>query len=256
MTTAHALQTPSAPRNLCSMDAAPILATMPKPAPAKPQAPQQAPVMDLFNGDTSLSGKLTGPTHADRLRQYEGIAPRANVGVSAGGDVNRVHFAAASGHDKKTGMTVELGAVSAAYGDQNELAAVFEQVSVETDPLTDAERRKAFVGLAGKATAEALSAKAHLGIHNADGSVGFNIGASAVLVNAEGTVDVSLLGGVFEGSFTAGVGLAKGGELSVGLRDQDNDGRTEVCGRIGIQPGVSVTLGACLELPKVPRFRF
>ena len=188
MTTAHALQTPSTPRNLCSMDAAPILATMPKPAPAKPQAPQQARVVDLFNGDTSLSGKLTGPTHADRLRQYEGIAPRANVGVSTSGKTNLAHFAAASGHDKKTGITMELGAVSAAYGDQNELAAVFEQVSVETDPLTDAERRKAFVGLAAKATAEALSAKAHLGIHNADGRVGFNIGASAVLVNAEGTV--------------------------------------------------------------------
>jgi hypothetical protein len=212
--------------------------------------------MDLFSGDTSLSDKLTGRTHADRLRQYEGIAPRANVGVSTSGKPNLAHFAAASGHDKKTGITVELGAVSGALGDQNELAAVFEQVSVETAPLTDAERRKAFVGLAGKATAEALSAKAHLGFHNADGSVGFNIGASAVLVNAEGTVDVSLLGGVFEGSFTAGVGLAKGGELSVGLRDQDNDGRTEVCGRIGIKPGVSVTLGACLELPKVPRFRF
>ena len=97
MTTAHALQTPSTPRNFCSMDAAPILATMPQPVPVKPRTPQQARVMDLFGEDKSLSGKLTGRTHADRLRQYEGIAPRANVGVSAGGYVNRAHFAAAAG---------------------------------------------------------------------------------------------------------------------------------------------------------------
>ena len=74
MTTAHALQTPSTPRNFCSMDAAPILATMPKPAPAKPQAPQQARVMDLFSGDTSLSDKLTGRGEARQGKVGQGGA--------------------------------------------------------------------------------------------------------------------------------------------------------------------------------------
>ena len=99
MTTAHALQTPSTPRNFCSMDAAPILATMPKPAPAKPQAPQQARVLDLFGEDEPL-GQAYGsnprrPTAA--VRRYR---TRANVSVSAW--LRTAHTSHAAGHDKKT----------------------------------------------------------------------------------------------------------------------------------------------------------
>ena len=215
MTTAHALQTPSTPRNYLQHGRG----TQSWPPCQSPHQPslrllsKRAFWISSARTPASRANLRAKPTPTDcGSTKVSHLGP--NVGVSAGGDVNRAHFAAASGHDKKTGITMELGAVSAALGDQNELAAVFEQVSVETAPLTDAERRKAFVGLAGKATAEALSAKAHLGFHNADGSVGLNIGASAVLVNAEGTVDVSLLGGVFEGSFTAGAGFAKAEESS------------------------------------------
>ena len=257
MTTAHALQTPSTPRNFCSMDAAPILATMPKPAPAKPQAPQQARVLDLFGEDASLSGKLTGRTHADRLRQYEGIAPRANVSVSAGGYVNRAHFAAAAGHDKKTGISMELLSASAQIGLQSSAKAAMVQVSVEGDKLTQADRKSVYAAT-GQLSADLVATKVEFGRHNSDGSKGFNAAASADLVSIEGTADFSAFGGILEGSLTAGGGIGVGGEVGVGFRDQDNDGKPELCARVGGKFGPGGTLGACLELPKLanlPRLR-
>ena len=257
MNTAHALQTPSTPRNFCSMDAAPILATMPQPASAKPQSPQQARVLDLFGGDASLSGKLTGRTHADRLRQYEGIAPRANVGVSAQGNVYWAHGAMAAGHDTKTGISVELLSVSTQTGQQSSAEAALARVSIEGDKLTQADRKSVYAAT-GQLSADVVAGKLHSGRYNSDGSEGFNAAASADLVSIEGTADFSAFGGILEGSLTAGGGIGVGGEVGVGFRDQDNDGKPELCARVGGKFGPGGTLGACLELPKLanlPRLR-
>ena len=239
------------------MDAAPILATMPKPAPAKPQAPQQARVLDLFGADKSLSAKLTGRTHADRLRQYEGIAPRANVGVSARADVFWAHGAMVAGHDAKTGISMELLSVSTQTGQQSSAEAALAQVSVEGDKLTQADRKSVYAAT-GQLSADIVAGKVEFGRHNSDGSDGFNAAASADLVSIEGAADFSAFGGILEGSLTAGGGIGVGGEVGVGLRDQDNDGKLEVCARVGGKFGPGGTLGACLELPKLanlPRLR-
>ena len=257
MTTAHALQTPSPPRNLCSMDAAPILATMPKPAPVKSQAPQMTQAQDQYAGDSGSRPQLNGRTHADRLRQYEGIAPRANVGVSAQGNVYWAHGAMVAGHDVKTGVSTELLKFAAQTGQQTSAEVALAKISVENEKLSQADRESLYAS-SGQFSFELVAGKVHSGRYNSDGSEGFNAAATADLVNLEATADFSVFGGILEGSVTAGVGVGVGGDIGVGLRDQDNDGKLEVCARVGGKFGPGGTLGACLELPKLanlPRVR-
>lgn len=257
MTTAHALQTPSTPRNLCSMDAAPILATMPKPAPAKPQAPQMTQAPDQFSGVSGSWSRPMARNHVERVRQYEGIAPRASAGVVTQGQQVWANGAVAAGHDSKTGLTLELMTASLGTGDQTEAEAAFVRVGAQAAKLTAADR-KSSIALTGQASVELISGKLQSGLNNADGSRGFNVAASKSLLSAEATVEISALGGVLEGSATIGGGIGAGAEFSFGLRDQDNDGKPEVCARISGKFGPAALLGACLELPKLtnlPRVR-
>jgi hypothetical protein len=85
----------------------------------------------------------------------------------------------------------------------------------------------------------AFTARANIGIHNDDGSTGFNLGVGATAVGFEGTV-----GGT--SALTYGVAASVGAAVSVGVRDIDRDGSGELCARVSIGP---VTVGACLENP-------
>jgi hypothetical protein len=90
------------------------------------------------------------------------------------------------------------------------------------------------------ASADVLSANAHLGSQNADGSQGENVGASATLYGAE-------INAEYRGwSLTLGVAHSVGGSISSGEgRDIDGDGVPERCFALSLGP---FTLGECDEL--------
>jgi len=82
------------------------------------------------------------------------------------------------------------------------------------------------------------SARANLGEHNDDGSIGGNIGSGATLAGTEATINTPY------GSVTYGqsVALSLGG--SMGVRDADHDGKLEFCAKFSIP---AYTVGACVE---------
>jgi hypothetical protein len=124
-----------------------------------------------------------------------------------------------------SGAAIEVLSASVQLGAQTEL-----QVGVQ---------RIAGTGGALTGSVETFALRANVGIHNDDGSVGLNIGASATAVGFEGTA-----GNV--NSVTYGVGAGVGAGASVGARDIDRDGKAELCARLSFGP---VTAGACVENP-------
>lgn len=130
----------------------------------------------------------------------------------------------------KNGLEAEAGSLSVQAGLQNEAQATFVRAGVS--------------GERGAASLETLTANVHAGIDNSDGSVGLNVGASATLVGTEATLQHS------GNSFTVGLaaGLGVGGHF--GVRDQDKNGKPEICFRATAGP---VTIGGCNEVPIVIR---
>lgn len=88
--------------------------------------------------------------------------------------------------------------------------------------------------------AQAFTASAAVGTHNADGSVGYGVGMEATVVGVEGTLASS--GWSATGGIAAGFAAAS----SIGTRDADRDGSPELCGRVSF---AFVTAGLCLERP-------
>ncbi|HEY4103565.1 MAG TPA: hypothetical protein VGM44_06725 [Polyangiaceae bacterium] len=87
-------------------------------------------------------------------------------------------------------------------------------------------------------SADALTARANLGEHNDDGSIGGNLGIGAEFIGAEATIDTPV------GSLTAGASVSASVSGSLGVRDADHDGKPEFCAKFSIP---AFTLGACLE---------
>jgi hypothetical protein len=87
---------------------------------------------------------------------------------------------------------------------------------------------------------ETFTARANVGVYNDDGSKGLNVGACATAIGFEGTI-----GGDY--SLTYGIAASAGAAGSVGVRDLDRDGKTELCARLSLGP---VTLGLCMEDPR------
>jgi hypothetical protein len=83
-----------------------------------------------------------------------------------------------------------------------------------------------------------LTANAHFGTHNADGSTGINAGGGATLVGAE------LTAGSSGWSLTGGLGVGPTAGFSLGTRDSDHDGKTEYCGYVATP---AFSLGSCVE---------
>jgi hypothetical protein len=123
------------------------------------------------------------------------------------------------------GGAIEVLSASVQVGAQTELQVGFQRVAGSRGALTG--------------SVETFALRANVGIHNDDGSVGFNIGAGATAVGFEGSA-----GGA--SSVTYGVGAGVGAGASIGARDVDRDGKTELCGRLSLGP---VTVGVCLEKP-------
>jgi hypothetical protein len=91
-----------------------------------------------------------------------------------------------------------------------------------------------------KASAETFSARAAVGTENPDGSRGVNAGLSASALSGELTAESS------GNSFTIGGSFGPAAAGSVGVRDADHDGQSELCVRVEAGP---VILGACVENP-------
>jgi hypothetical protein len=134
---------------------------------------------------------------------------------------------AVKGRDASSGLELEVFSVSVHDGGfQGDAQVGMARVGVSSDD--------GHFNLRG----EVFTAKAHLGIHNPDGSTGVNAGLGATIAGLEGTATVgplSVTGGVSGGAVLAG---------SIGVRDGDGDGKAELCGWVEAGPW---TVGACLE---------
>ncbi len=166
--------------------------------------------------------------HADRTAARTKIGPHASAGKTSSGDSVYAGFAMNQSRDPKTGIEVDVFSGSAQAGAQNEVQVGMARIGASSD---DGAHR---IG------GEVFTAKAGAGIHNSDGSKGANAGVGAAVVGVEGTA--SLRGNSATVGFSVGVGL----EGSIGIRDQDGDGKKEACVKGGVK---AVTLGVCLESP-------
>lgn len=166
----------------------------------------------------------TANNNAQRTGERLGVAPYSSAGTTAGGDSVYAGLAMLKGRDP-SGAAIEVLSASVQVGAQTELQVGFQRVAGTRGALTG--------------SVETFALRANAGIHNDDGSVGLNIGASATAIGFEATAgDAS--------SVTYGVGAGVGAGASVGVRDIDHDGQTELCARLSFGP---ITVGACLENP-------
>ena len=167
-------------------------------------------------------------TNAERTTAREGVAPYAAAGLTSSGDANFAAVALLKGRNSQSGVEAEVVSASVQFGFQSEAQVGLLRVGASRDDGTSS------------GTVDALSARAAIGIHNTDGSTGFNIALTATALGVEGTHRGS------HHSVTGGVSLGVGGEASIGVRDADHDGKKEVCLRVG---GGPATIGHCLEMP-------
>ncbi|MFH0900253.1 MAG: hypothetical protein V2A73_06465 [Pseudomonadota bacterium] len=157
----------------------------------------------------------------------DSFAPAAYCDASLADGLS-VGAAALKGHDSRSGIEAELLGGSLTLG-----------------PELEGHAQMAFLRATshdGSAAAqlEVMGAKASLGQENVDGSTGLHAGAQVTAIAVETTVQSS------GWSATAGLSLGVGAEGSVGVRDADRDGQSELCMRASL---LFFALGACLENP-------
>jgi hypothetical protein len=188
-----------------------LVSAVPRPPSALPPAARSEPASIANN-------------NAQRTTERN-LDPYADADVTASGDSVFVGAALLKGGVPKTNGEVEVLSVSGQIGAQTEVQLGLQRVAGAHGALSG--------------SVEAFTARANIGIHNDDGSTGFNVGAGVTAVGFEGTV-----GGASR--LTYGVAAGAGAGFSVGMRDVDRDGNGELCARVSIGP---VTVGACLENP-------
>lgn len=181
--------------------------------------------------DASLAGKDTGrkPAKSSSPKDDGFKAFHGDAGTDKDGAVY-LEGAVLEGSDSKTGTKAEILGVKVKVGPQSEATAT----GVHLEVGTNKGGPQRFSMDIGRATA-------HWGTHNADGSRGFNAGASANVAATEGTVSV---GG---NSATLGGSVGVGASGSVGVRDADRDGDPELCVSTSVGLGAGVSGGLCLE---------
>lgn len=164
---------------------------------------------------------------AQRTTAQVGAQPYARVGVISAGDSVFAEAALLKGRDPETVLEVEMFDVSGQVGLQTETKLTLGKVGLSSDDGV------------GSGSVEFASARARIGIHNDDGSTGFNLGAGASLLGGE----ISCQDG---SGLSAGIafGVSIGGH--VGVRDQDGDGNQEICAGVEFMEG---KLQGCVEVP-------
>lgn len=221
---------------VCRSDAPNSSQPAPKALLPTPTEPVQLPAVGMLLSavpppPSALPRSWTPPApstahnNAERTSERTGILPY--LSADRVGDAYAVYAGAAmlKGHDPKSGLDVEVLGLSGQVGTQNEFQVGLQRIGRSTS-----------IGSVG---IEAVTARANIGFHNDDGSVGINAGAQATALGAETT-----LGIVDSVTMGLSAGLGVGG--SVGLRDLDNDGEDEVCAKLSIGP---LTGGVCVETP-------
>ncbi|MBN1610167.1 MAG: hypothetical protein JW940_26305 [Polyangiaceae bacterium] len=215
-----------------------------RPAQASTPAPPRAETADHGPAVKALVASQSRPTsaaafvqnqrqnantHAERMAQSPERTFKHEAGITADG--SRYETAGLLyGHDPATGLTGELGVLAAQKGWQDELQVTGMRSGIQSQS-------------GDSLSAEGLTLHAGSGIHNKDGSTGYNASVGGTLVGAEGTANV---GG---SSLTLGASLGTTLEGSVGTRDSDHDGNTEYCVRVAV-PVFPINAGACVEIPE------
>lgn len=191
------------------------------PEPISSQSPSQ-----LYSHDPSFDEPNQSiDNNAQRTTAQSSIGPYADAGVTGSGDAVHAGAAALKGRDPANyGLEVEVFSVSGQVGGEMEAQGALARLGLS--------------GTRGSVTAEFLTARAHGGSHNDDGSTGVNVGAGATGAGVEGTLALG------ESSITGGVALSLGASASLGVRDQDGDGAIEVCAKVSVG---FATLGFCAE---------
>jgi hypothetical protein len=202
---------------------------------AEPPAPSVPAVAKLVSSASRLPSVLpptapsapasTANNNAQRTTERGVAAPYADADVTASGDSVYAGVALLKGSVRKSHGEVEALSVSGQVGAQTEVQVGLQRVAGTSGALSG--------------SVEVFTARANIGIHNDDGSTGFNVGVGATAVGFEGSV-----GGA--SGLTYGVAASVGAGVSVGVRDVDRDGSGELCARVSIGP---VTVGACVENP-------
>jgi hypothetical protein len=191
--------------------------------PPAPSAPAVAKLVSAAPPPPSVLPP-TANNNAQRTAERD-LTPYSDADVTASGDSVYAGVALLKGSVPNSGGDVEVLSVSGQIGAQTEVQLGLQRV---------AGTRGALSG-----SVEAFTARANIGIHNDDGSTGFNVGAGVTAVGFEGTV-----GGASR--LTYGVAAGLGAGVSVGVRDVDRDGSGELCARVSLGP---VTVGVCVENP-------
>lgn len=192
----------------------------------------------------ATAGSTSAPRCEAPPTKAQSAGASSNAARTAERDGLRPYLAAGSTHD---GHSAFVGGAAAKGSTNGVIEAEVVSVSVQAGLQSEIQGTLARVGTSGRygsASLETLTAQAHVGLYNPDGSSGFNYGASATLVSSEVTAKYS--GNSVTVGLAAGIGI--GGH--VGIRDDDKDARPEVClrGAVG-----SFALGGCLEIPIVIR---
>ena len=200
------------PVNACSADASASF-------DSNPSEPEAEAVCRSISAETSS----TGAAEPFVRLQHE-------LTTKPGTSEAHAHAAVLSGHDPQTGLDLEVLSVAAQGGPGG---ASLEGM-VERYGFSSADATK-------EIHADIFSVCAEIGRHNADGSDGVGLGASASAMGVEFT-----LGQGGDNSLTVGVGVGVGAHVSIGGRDIDNDGKPEVCARVGV---AVFTLAGCVESP-------
>ncbi len=164
--------------------------------------------------------------NAQRTSELSGIAPHLAAGKTAAGDSVYVSVAGLKGHDPKSGLEVEVLSASEQKGLQLESQAALLRVG-----KSDAT---------GSFNIESFTIRATHGIHNDDGSTGYNVSGLATALGGEVTLNHGA------DSVTLGLAAGVGAAGSIGLRDIDGDGDRELCFKASIE---AFTVGACVETP-------
>jgi hypothetical protein len=164
-------------------------------------------------------------TYSNKERT-EAITPvelwHAAAGQSTPGKTAYVEVALLKGSED--GVRMEVASASAQGGVQKEMQVGLARFGAD--------------GKQGSAELRTIEAEAHYGTKNADGSEGYNFGASANAIAAEVSVAAS------GNQLTLGVFAGAGAEGSIGTRDADADGNREYCVRAGAG---AVVGGLCIE---------
>jgi hypothetical protein len=167
-------------------------------------------------------------TNNQRTSARSGPAPYADAGVTSSGDSVFAGAAAIKGRDPNTGIEAEIFTISGQVGAQNEVQVGMARVGASSD-----DGRQS-IGM------DVFTARAMVGIHNPDGSVGLNAGAMATAIGVEGTANYS------GNSITGGLSLSAGAEGHIGIRDSDGDGSSELSVRVSV---MFFTIGFAIENP-------